>query len=186
METKICTVCKKTLELSLFYTSKKSKTGVISACKKCTSKQVKDYRERNKESFKIKGEIYRKSHLQEYALRNRKYYIKNKAKIVATKKKYQEKNKEAISLRRKINKAKDRRKHISVKRVLRAIEKGILVRPKNCNICDRLHPNIEGHHYDYDKSLEVVWLCKPCHNDVHLGKSPQAEQKRQFIKDNYG
>lgn len=27
---------------------------------------------------------------------------------------------------------------------------------------------VEGHHEDYDKPLEVIWLCRPHHNELHI------------------
>jgi hypothetical protein len=55
-----------------------------------------------------------------------------------------------------------------------AIEKGLLVRPDRCQECggdgrafrDGRHP-IQAHHCDYNKPLEVMWLCQPCHHDWH-------------------
>lgn len=50
--------------------------------------------------------------------------------------------------------------------VSNAIRDGRLIRPSRCEHCgsdQRLH----GHHYDYDKPLSVIWLCVPCHKQVH-------------------
>lgn len=50
--------------------------------------------------------------------------------------------------------------------VFYALEKGRLTKPNYCSFCyiDCLP---EGHHPDYAKPLEVVWLCKECHKKIH-------------------
>ena len=50
-------------------------------------------------------------------------------------------------------------------RVSKAIKEGTLVRPKQCSACGKVGP-VEGHHEDYDKPLEVIWLCSPCHRKL--------------------
>lgn len=45
-----------------------------------------------------------------------------------------------------------------------AIRKGQLVR-EPCKYCGDL-PTV-GHHPDYSKPLDVVWLCRPCHRAEH-------------------
>lgn len=48
--------------------------------------------------------------------------------------------------------------------VARAIRCGELVR-QPCSRCNE--PKSVAHHEDYDKPLEVVWLCQPCHKQRH-------------------
>jgi hypothetical protein len=49
----------------------------------------------------------------------------------------------------------------------KAVKDGRLVRPQSCSNCDRpCKP--QGHHRDYTKQLEVVWLCVRCHHDEHV------------------
>lgn len=49
-----------------------------------------------------------------------------------------------------------------------AIQKGFLVRPKKCSNCNK-KGKIQGHHEDYNKPLDVIWLCISCHSDVDNG-----------------
>lgn len=44
----------------------------------------------------------------------------------------------------------------------KALKSGTLIRATSCQVCgsDR---NIEAHHPDYSKPLDVRWLCKRCH-----------------------
>ena len=35
----------------------------------------------------------------------------------------------------------------------------------NCIICNS--PDVEAHHHDYAKPLEVVWFCRKCHIEHH-------------------
>lgn len=48
--------------------------------------------------------------------------------------------------------------------VARAIKSGALVK-QNCARCN--DEKSLAHHEDYDKKLEVVWLCQPCHKQRH-------------------
>ncbi|SRR6266568_2519485 len=43
-----------------------------------------------------------------------------------------------------------------------AIERGDLVR-KPCERCGATEPTVHGHHEDYDRPLDVVWLCQYHH-----------------------
>lgn len=52
-----------------------------------------------------------------------------------------------------------------------AIESGKLVRPHKCSKCGHIG-KIEAHHDDYNKALEVRWLCKRCHTDWHNHNTP--------------
>jgi hypothetical protein len=55
-------------------------------------------------------------------------------------------------------------------RLTAALKLGGVVRPKVCERCGTAcKPH--GHHPDYSKPLEVIWLCYPCHLAEH-GKQP--------------
>lgn len=57
---------------------------------------------------------------------------------------------------------KKRSAHI---RVGNAIRDGVLVK-KPCSVCQTTI-NIVAHHYDYDRQLDVMWLCSQHHSDWH-------------------
>lgn len=48
--------------------------------------------------------------------------------------------------------------------VRRAVRAGRLV-PQPCSVCGG--PNANGHHTDYSKPLDVVWMCSNCHRGEH-------------------
>lgn len=62
-----------------------------------------------------------------------------------------------------------------------AIKKGVLKRLP-CIVCGA--EKSEGHHEDYNKPLEVVWLCKLHHTQVHIndGTLARRDQARVFTK----
>jgi len=49
----------------------------------------------------------------------------------------------------------------------KAVKEGRLIRPDKCSNCGVSCKPI-GHHPDYDKPLEVVWLCVKCHRILHI------------------
>ncbi len=51
------------------------------------------------------------------------------------------------------------------------IKKGILIKG-NCKVCGK-NENVEAHHEDYGKPLEVIWLCRIHHRELHNGLKVQ-------------
>ena len=54
-----------------------------------------------------------------------------------------------------------------------ALRIGVLKRPESCSKCDSSYSfkdgrtAIQAHHPDYNKPLDVMWLCQKCHHDWH-------------------
>ncbi len=53
-----------------------------------------------------------------------------------------------------------------------AVRRGRIKKPTHCSICRRLTEArlLHGHHEDYDKPLEVKWICVHCHNILDRDK----------------
>jgi ribosomal protein S27AE len=51
-----------------------------------------------------------------------------------------------------------------------AEEEGLIVRPDVCETCGE-GVGLVRHHRDYNKPLEVTWLCGSCHSKEHVATS---------------
>lgn len=60
--------------------------------------------------------------------------------------------------------AEDRRRTYAHNMVARSIRSGSLLRHSCCRCGEA---KTVAHHEDYDKPLEVMWLCQPCHKQRH-------------------
>lgn len=58
------------------------------------------------------------------------------------------------------------------------VNAGNITKPLNCERCATNKTRIEGHHDDYSKPLEVMWLCTRCHGDRHR---ELREKKSQIV-----
>lgn len=88
----------------------------------------------------------------EYLIWYRNYRLKNKKRIQEYRRKYFE---------RERNLPWYKERDIARNSVNYAIKKGYLKRGA-CDKCGSIE-KIEGHHEDYSKPLEVIWLCKKHH-----------------------
>lgn len=144
---KTCKKCLKELPLSLFYKHKAMKDGLLSFCIECVKSRVKAHRDVNLEQIKRYDRLRGKT--EKRKLRNREYakkHVKEHAKRIYEWRK------------RNLMKA---RAHC---KVARAIRKGILNK-QCCEVCS--NENVEAHHPNYNEPLNVVWLCKQHHAELH-------------------
>ena len=100
---------------------------------------------------------------------NKKYREENRQYFRDAYNKWSKDNPEKNIKRRKkyLSTPENRKKSAARTAVYYAIKKGILVRPGNCSQCN-ITCKPEADHADYDKKLDVVWLCKPCHTKVGM------------------
>ena len=55
--------------------------------------------------------------------------------------------------------------------VTNAVRDGRLYKPNQCESCST-ETTLHGHHCDYNKPLDVMWLCDPCHKQWHRKNEP--------------
>lgn len=128
----------------------------LTRCKTCSlvcggncSWGYKPRRPASKEQIRVKNRI-----------KNKKSWENNQEKLKSYYRQWYENN----GRNRKRNAAQSRAHYL----VSKAIKSKELFRPKNCCDCNK-SGKIEAHHNDYNKPLDVSWLCRPCHRWLHPG-----------------
>ena len=132
-------------------------------CKDCYKARVRAYRAANIE--RIREYDRNRPNRAERALENRANYRKRIATPEGRK------NEFAKSAEWQARNAEKRRAHIILNNAIR--DKRIIPRP--CELCG-FALVVHGHHEDYSKPLDVVWLCKKCHGRRH--REINAERRR--------
>jgi len=191
---KRCRACRVEKDESEFGNCKKTKSGLLARCKSCMTIAKRKSKNKNREEYLRKSREYAKREYEKnpdkYRERHKKWIENNLDKYIESnkkscKKKY-ENNKEYYAKQSKswkeINPERTKelaRKHSKISKerypeknqarliVSGAIRKGEIVRPTICSRCKK-EGYIEGHHYDFNKPLDVIWLCRKCHAKEHL------------------
>ena len=129
-----------------------------------------------------------------------KYYIENREKFIEKASKWSEKNREKCIKYKRKWRENNREKHREISRdyyqrnrfkyLLHSMRyrkikiketkaqsllndyyrQGKIEKQEHCIICNK--KGTEAHHHDYDKPLDVIWVCKSCHKYIHQGKTP--------------
>ena len=103
----------------------------------------------------------------------RKYRLENREAIRQyTREYYQQHKKEAKEYNRRYRK-NNREKKTAHDRVKYALRTGkIKKQPCACGCKE-----VEAHHGDYSRPLEVEWICVPCHNKLHSGRKTDGKNR---------
>jgi ribosome-binding protein aMBF1 (putative translation factor) len=153
MKTKICKKCGRELLISEFYVHKQMEDGHLNFCKDCVKIRVNKHRKENIE--KIREYDRNRPNNKERGKKERKAIYADEKRLA----KYREQKQEWAK--------KNKHKKNAHTKLKRAIKKGIITRPKYCQLCGKTNCEIQGHHYDYNKPLEVIWVCTECHGNLH-------------------
>ena len=145
---------------------------LCSICQKPIDEHLEGRETDRKERTRLYKKRYREENAEKIAESKRRYAKENKEKILAYRYKYKELNKEKSAewqrkyqvKYRKLNQSK-----IKARQAVRlAVKSGKIVKPKTCQAIGCFETNIESHHDNYNKPLEVRWLCRSCHTVIHI------------------
>ena len=129
-----CFKCGQDKEISEFYKHSRMADGHLNKCKECTKRDVRKDRQ-----------------------------VSERART------YDRKRSQSPERKRKLNKltkrmrAKFPEKYKARNKLYAAVRDGRLEKPEECSKCGEIPRQLEAHHEDYDKPLEVIWLCTRCH-----------------------
>lgn len=169
VEAKPCTKCGETKPLDEFYKSKASKDGLQSYCKACNSAASRQWNADNPDRR---------------AAYNKRWYADNPERSAANTKQWkQDHPEEAAAFLAKWN-ADNPLKRKAQSAVRTAIRSGKLTKPTNCTECG-IEAKLDGHHPDYSKPFEVMWLCRKCHMAWHMahGTGLNGKTKKDAMTD---
>lgn len=143
----------------------------------------KQWQENNRERLREYNRKYHEEHKKEISERKKKYYQENLQEMRRRGREQREKHKEKRLAHEKeyrrahaderYAKAKKYRREktgFAVAKVHDAIIRGKITK-EVCEVCGA--EQAEAHHDDYNKPLEVRWLCKKCHTEWHLAHTPK-------------
>jgi hypothetical protein len=180
---KKCTGCQIEKDEINFGKHKKTRDGLNEKCKECCkarskltvrSEQAIENQKKYRSEWQKKKRPILNARLRERykekidecreqsRIRTRKYLQseKGKAKHLETTKKYEVENPEKIKAQRIVR---------------NATKTGKLIRPIHCEVCN-CEAKVHGHHEDYKKPLEVIWMCAKCHLYHHQKYRFHAER----------
>lgn len=150
MSSKTCNTCNELKPSTEFYAHAETRDRLSNHCKPCARGKGKAYRVANAEKI-AQAEQARNATPErlEYIRKAAAKYRKRRPDLVA----------QTVSKYSHANRHK-RRAHLAV---MRALKSGDLVRiPCWCG-----ETRVEGHHEDYQKPLDVIWLCRKHHAELH-------------------
>jgi hypothetical protein len=138
MKRKRCIKCGRRRTLSMYYTHPGMADGHLNKCKDCCRRDVKDNKKRNRDRYR------------EYE-RERARRPERRASQLEYQREYRKRNREKMAAQRK---------------VAYHVQRGNMT-PKPCNVCGTT-VHVHAHHEDYNRPLDVIWLCAEHHKAAHM------------------
>ena len=146
---KTCFKCAQLKPTSEFYVHRRMSDGHLNKCKSCSKKDVA-----NRVAIKRLIPEWVVSERERCRKKQERYRHLGLAKQVTreVKARWEERHPLKIDAHKKAH---------------RAVRSGKLKNPGICQDCLDKTTNLDKHHEDYSRPLDIVWLCKKCHGIRH-------------------
>jgi len=159
-ESRVCSKCCERKDRSEFHVNVSALDGLHSACKQCEEEYVCQYRKSDARAESLKR--YQSSDKFREVLKR----YQSSMKFIEVIERYETNNPEKKAAHTAVN---------------HAVEIGRLIKPNECEGCGCASKRLEGHHEDYSRQLDVIWLCKQCHVQLHLERKKHERNGRPNV-----
>lgn len=149
-ELRECRGCGAVKPLDEFVSNAKCRHGRGHICTDCTRARQRRYAHEHRDAARGRNAAWRDANPERAAEHQRRYREKHAAEL---------------SEKGKIRRREERERILARSIMNHAIRAGAL-RRGTCERCGSME-HVEGHHPDYSKPLDVVWLCAKCHKIEH-------------------
>lgn len=164
---KQCRKCGAVKPLDSFYKQSARTDGHASNCKTCSDTINREYVKRNAEHIKAVRKVRNARNPEPARLRAKVWRLENPERNAESTKKWKSDNPERwYESAKKWYLANPEKKKVH-RQLRKAVLKGEVIKVNTCQACGVIDARIEGHHPDYSKPLEVIWLCRSCHQRLH-------------------
>lgn len=154
---KVCRACKQSKLIGDFYKHPDMKDGHLNQCKVCVRSKVKDWKAANVERTR--------ECLRGWRARNPGRRKPEDPEVVANRhRRWRDTNRDKVNGYTRRWKLMNPDKRKAQTKLHNAIVRGRIV-PGPCVECG--DPRVDGHHEDYGRPLDVVWLCRKHHRKLH-------------------
>ena len=160
---KTCFKCQRELPESEFYKHPRMADGLLGKCKSCTKSDVA-----NRVKVRASDPMWVEAELERHRLKSRRYREDGRAKPLSAE------NKRTTHDR---HREKYPEKSVAHNVLSNAIRDGKITR-QPCIVCG--DPKSDGHHEDYSKPLDVMWLCRKHHAEHHVQR--RREQRLAILQ----
>lgn len=171
MVNKKCRRCEKVFPISAFYVHSEMADGHLNICKDCVKNRIMLYRQENID--RIREYDRRRGRTEEHNQKNLECTYALKATNP-------EKYKERMEKRNSNYIQKHPDKYIAHMMVRNKLRDRKLDR-KPCEVCGTTR-KVEAHHDDYSKPLNVRWVCKKHHMEIHRAINDKRRAEKQLVR----
>lgn len=128
------------------------------------------YYAQNREKILAHKRAYREAHPE----KDKEYRKTHRAEALAQTRKWRAENHEKFLEQSRRSRQKQKSEYAARQHIARALKKGT-IKKQPCAVCGK--ESAQAHHCDYNKPLEIVWLCPIHHAEWHANNEPIRKVK---------
>ena len=177
MKTKQCKSCKAEKPIDEFHRDANVKDGHAGKCKICKNAYVSEWYKQNHDRKTETDRLWSEKNAERKAESIRLWREQNPEKVANYRRQSYLRNYQAIHKYHLLWAEQHPEKKHCHRLLNEAVSAGKITRSAFCQACGQTGVMIHGHHDDYSKPLDVIWLCSKCHRKLHNLEREELQQQ---------